>query len=171
MMSFTWPNSPTMSRPTMPRSRSPDSNFLTMSFGRWNQTSVFGNWRTRRLRLPLQIALHQTNNDRLVSQYAFAFSLNAYLRNLSNILSWIDLFDKQLAILHEKGESKRVVRIYEIENHALLRDTESEKSFKKSKDQKMKPCKNPRKQTRRMWSISKRPSNRDKTTTVEHSNT
>ena len=36
---LTCPYSLTVSRPTIPRSRSPDTNFLTMSFGLWNQTS------------------------------------------------------------------------------------------------------------------------------------
>lgn len=46
---LTWPYSLTVSRPTIPRSRSPDNNFLTMSLGLWNQTSKLESYKIRKL--------------------------------------------------------------------------------------------------------------------------
>ena len=43
---LTWPYSLTVSKPTIPRSRSLDINLRTMSFSRWNQTSKSASCRT-----------------------------------------------------------------------------------------------------------------------------
>ena len=48
ILMLTWPYSLTVSRPTIPRSRSPDTNFRTISFGRWNQTSILASCKIHR---------------------------------------------------------------------------------------------------------------------------
>jgi hypothetical protein len=58
---------------------------------------VFGNWRTYK---NTNIS-HGTQNHK--THYGFEFAWKRYLGNLCNILPRIDLFNKQLTVLHKRN--------------------------------------------------------------------
>ena len=101
---LTCPYSLTVSSPTIPRSKSPDNNFRTMSLGRWNHTSRWESWGKRKLKLEYQSYI----NDIQVwsTKHIVREKDGTNLRYLCNILPRIDLLNRQLTILLQKIQKK-----------------------------------------------------------------